>query len=197
MSETVEFWSGEFGDQYLARNRVDWLKRVPFWQSILDKTNAKSILEVGCNAAWNMQALRRVNSELAMTGIDVNEAALKEAKGHGFDVEIMPVHEVADKFGHGVCDLVISCGVLIHISPEDITKSMTAIANVTNSYVLAVEYEAQEEQMVKYRGNVDRLWRRPFGQMYQELGFDLIETGSVGQEDGFDNCTWWLLEKHA
>lgn len=194
-NETLEFWAGQFGDEYLERNRVNWLKRVPFWQSILDKTNAQSILEMGCNAAWNMQALRKVNSELAMTGIDINENALKEARASGFDVEVLPVHEVAEKFGHGVCDLAFSCGVLIHIPPENITPSMTAICNVSSQYVLAVEYESEEEQMVKYRGNVDRLWRRPFGQMYQKLGLDLVETGTVGPEDGFDNCRWWLLEK--
>lgn len=197
MSETTEFWQGTFGDEYVERNRVDWLKRVPFWQSIIDKTGATSVLEVGCNCGWNMQAIRKVNNQLAMTGIDLNEKALAEAKVAGFDVEQMRGDDIDSAFGHNCCDLVFTAGVLIHVPPDEINAVMQSIANVSGQYVLAVEYEADMEEMVKYRGNADRLWKRPFGAMYQKMGYDLLESGSVGPDDGFDNCTWWLLEKQT
>ena len=47
---TIQFWSGEFGNQYTARNRVNWQERVPFWEQIIDRTSAKTFLDVGCNA---------------------------------------------------------------------------------------------------------------------------------------------------
>ena len=165
MSETTEFWQGTFGDEYVERNRVDWLKRVPFWQSIIDKTGATSVLEVGCNAGWNLQAIRKVNNQIAMTGIDLNEKALAEAKVAGFDVEQMRGDDIDSAFGHNCCDLVFTAGVLIHVPPDEIGLVMQSIANASAQYVLAVEYEADTEEMVKYRGNADRLWKRPFGAM--------------------------------
>ena len=48
MSDTEAFWAGTFGNDYTARNRVDWHARIPFWESALEFTAANAILEVGC-----------------------------------------------------------------------------------------------------------------------------------------------------
>ncbi len=72
MSETEEksVWAGEFGDNYTARNRVNWMARTPFWATIMDKTGARSILEVGCNAGWNLSAIKRAAPWVNACGID-------------------------------------------------------------------------------------------------------------------------------
>ena len=54
---TKDFWSGEFGEEYLKRNRVDWRKRIPFWKDVIDMTGARSVFELGCNAGWNLSAI--------------------------------------------------------------------------------------------------------------------------------------------
>ena len=58
--DTKQVWSEDFGDAYTARNRVDWIGRKPFWKKILDITGARSVFEFGCNASWNLSAIRRV-----------------------------------------------------------------------------------------------------------------------------------------
>lgn len=188
----LEFWSGDEGKAYTARNRVDWAKRVPFWQHILDATNAQSFLEVGANAGWNLQALKSLSKEATMTGVDLNEDALRETLAKGFDVEVMQGYQVAEFFGAGACELAFTCGVLIHVPPEDLTQTMAAIRDVSSQYVLAVEYDSPIAQPIEYRGRPGLLWKRPYGKLYQDMGLSLVESGAA---QGFDDCTYWLLER--
>lgn len=187
-----EFWAGSFGTEYTQRNRVNWQDRVPFWQHILELTNAQSFLEVGTNAGWNLQAIRSLNQEAMMSGVDLNENALREAQAAGLDVEVAQGYDVAKIFGAGSCELAFTSGVLIHVPPEDLVSTMTAIRDVSSQFVLAVEYDSQEEREIDYRGHAGKLWARPFGAMYEALGLSLVETGEA---KGFDQCRYWLLEK--
>ena len=189
--ETVEFWRGSFGQEYTKRNRPNWRDRVPFWERIIERTNAQSVLDVGCNVGWNLLALRSF-SDIPMTGIDVNPLALLEAQTHGLDVAEGRADQVAEYFGAGAADLVVTSGVLIHIAPDDLMASMTAIRDASSQYVLAVEYEAQDETEVDYRGHKGRLWKRDYGGLYESIGLSLVEYGPA---QGFDRCMFWLLEK--
>lgn len=196
----ADFWSGEDGREYTARNRVDWQLRLPFWQHIVETTNAGSFLEVGCNAGWNLHALRKLRPEAMMSGIDYNEDALREASAEGFDVWVggaseIPMlvdHNEAPLFQAGCCELAFTSGVLIHVPPEELTATMCAIRDVSSQYVLAVEYEHEIAKEIEYRGRQGLLWKRPYGRLYQDLGLSLIETGVA---EGFDQCTYWLLER--
>lgn len=192
MSDTIEFWEGDFGSDYLKRNQVDWRERIPLLTHILEQTEASTFLDVGCNAGWNMEALRHISPDFQMSGVDVNREALERAQISGFDVHQMPAHEILDFFGEQAAEMVITSGVLIHIAPEDLKSTMRAIVETSSRYVLCIEYAADEEQEVEYRGNKGKLWRRPFGKLYEELGLSLIETGSA---TGYRECNYWLLEK--
>lgn len=192
MTETVEFWKGDFGKEYTTRNRPKWQDRVSFMTHILEQTGATSFLDVGTNAGWNLHALRSINAEYLMSGLDVNRGALEEATAAGFDVVEGRADQAAEMFGAGAAELVMTSGVLIHIAPADLPAAMQAIVDASSKYVLAVEYDAQEEAEVAYRGHVGRLWRRPFGKLYEAMGLSLIETGEA---PGYDQCTYFLLEK--
>ena len=52
MNEQQQFWAGEFGDEYVRRNQVDWRARIPFWREVIEMTGARSVHEVGCNCGW-------------------------------------------------------------------------------------------------------------------------------------------------
>lgn len=188
----ADFWSGDGGREYTERNRVDWSLRLPFWQQVIDTTNAGSFLEVGCNAGWNLQCLRKLRPEAVMTGVDYNEDALREANAEGFDVEVMPGNKVAEFFGADACELSFTCGVLIHVPPDDLMQTMCAIRDVSSQFVLAVEYDSDVAREIEYRGQAGLLWKRPYGKLYEDLGLSLVETGVA---EGFDQCTYWLLEK--
>lgn len=194
MSDTTAFWSGEFGNEYVKRNQPNWRERLPFWEHIVEATGARRFLDVGCNAGFNLHALRQINPEFEMSGVDVNRSALEMAQAAGFDVQESSATKLVELFGQGCADLVITSGVLIHVGPDELREVMEAIRDASAQYVIAIEYEASEPQEVNYRGHEGKLWRRPFGKLYEELGLSLVETG-VAQ--GFDQCHYWLMEVHS
>lgn len=189
---TEQLWASDFGTAYTARNRVDWQKRVPFWRSILDQTNPRSAVEFGCNAGWNLRAIRSISEMIPLIGVDVNEEARLEAVDAGFSVLNKPItetHFLKD------FDLAFTAGVLIHVQPADLGDAMDAIIRASRRHVLAVEYAADKETEIPYRGQRDALWKRPFGAMYEAKGLKLIDQGFVSKSDGFDDCTYWLMQK--
>lgn len=189
-----EFWRTDFGRDYTARNRPNWKARVPFWRDIIAKTEARAILEVGANIGTNMKAMRAVDPSLCIWGCDINQTALQEGSDAGLSIVDASVFDLAREFHGGNFDLTCSVGVLIHIAPAEIERAMQAIIAASKRYVLAVEYAAETEEEVEYRGHAERLWRRPFGQMYQDLGLRLVYEGEA-PADAFDRCTAWILER--
>lgn len=193
MSETAEFWRGEFGTEYTGRNQIDPASRVPFWQKILGATHAQSILEIGCNNGTNLRAIRTINPDITLQGVDVNQAALAEAADYGLPVTEMEASEIGSL---GKFDLVFTAGVLIHVSSNQLAAVMDAIISASNQHVLAVEYADETEVEVPYRGHEGKLWRRPFGRLYQEKGLRIISSGDAPAE-AFDRCEFWLMEVPA
>ena len=191
MSETAEFWRGEFGTEYTGRNQIDPASRVPFWQKILGATHARSILEVGCNNGTNLRAIRTINPDITLQGIDVNQVALAEAADYGLAVTEMEASEITSL---GQYDLVFTAGVLIHVSSDQLPAVMDAIISASRQRVLAVEYADDTEVEVEYRGHAGKLWRRPFGKLYQEKGLRIISSGDAPTE-AFDKCEFWLMER--
>lgn len=191
--KTLEFWRGEFGTEYTGRNQIDPAIRVPFWQKILSATHPQSVLEVGCNNGSNLRAIRTINPDITLQGVDVNQAALAEAADYGLPVTEMEASEIAS---FGTFDLVFTAGVLIHASSDQLSDVMDAIISASRSHVLAVEYADDTEVEVNYRGHDGKLWRRPFGKLYQEKGLQIISSGDAPAE-AFDRCEFWLMEKRS
>lgn len=190
----MAFWAGDFGNEYSDRNQVDWALRVPLLQRMIDQTGAESFLDVGCNAGWNLMALRKISPDFMMSGVDVNHQALLQAAAEGFDIINMPASAIADsdELGYGCAEMVITSGVLIHIPPSELGDVMSAIVKASSRYVLCIEYDAPAETMIEYRGHQHRLWKRPFGQLYEALGMSVLETGVA---EGYVDCTYTLLDK--
>lgn len=196
MNDTISFWSGEFGDQYIKRNRFDWRKRIPFWDGMVGRYGFRSAYEVGCNVGYNLTAIKHsiYGYNVQLYGEDINTKALHiaEVSGH---------HEVYRsgecEINDGAVELVFTSGVLIHVAPDDLPAMMQKIVDLSCDYVLAIEYEADTETEVEYRGHSGKLWKRPYGRMYEEMGLTMVETGKLGGQDGFDpnGVTYWLLKK--
>lgn len=191
MNAQDQFWSGAQGDQYTDRNRVDWWARVPFWADVMARTFARRVFEVGCNAGWNLIAIRSLNFAQVLSGCDVNAKAVQQARAAGLNAK----HCAAIDIPPAKADLVFTAGVLIHIAPENLEKVMRRIALASERHVLAIEYEHGFEQEIEYRGERQRLWRRPYGQLYEQIGLRVVDQWPAG--DGFDRCTAWLLTRGA
>ena len=150
--------------------------------------------EVGANAGWNLSAIKHAihGYNVACHGCEINISAWDQARSAGFNLDNFSISSggYSEKF-----ELAFTAGVLIHINPEELSETMARIDRASCDYVLAIEYEADTDTEVEYRGHSGRLWKRPYGRMYEEMGLMLIETGKVGKEDGFDDCTYWMLRK--
>jgi trans-aconitate methyltransferase len=193
---TVDLWRGNFGNEYHQRNRVEWKGRLPFWESALSYTTPSSVFELGCGPGWNLQAIGAIAPATDCHGADVNQDACNEARSRGFDV-IFTGHregEFAGIWPDGCMDLVFTAGCLIHIPSHTLKHTMEGLVDLSARYILAIEYHADTdtEEPVEYRGQSDALWKRNYGQLYQELGLTLL---SQGPAEGFDDCTYYLLEK--
>lgn len=187
----LDLWAGEFGDEYTKRNQVDWQKRIPFWKQIIAWTGARSVFEMGCNAGWNLSAIRRVYPDVIVHGNDINTKACEQAWAAELTVS-NKLDPNAD-FVPGKYELTFTAGVLIHIEPEHLEEVMRALVEKSYRWVLAVEYDAPTETQVEYRGHTEKCWRRPYGSLYRALGLKLAFIGDAGP--GFDRCTYWLMEK--
>jgi pseudaminic acid biosynthesis-associated methylase len=190
--ETEAFWAGEFGKDYTARNRVAWRDRIPFWQSAIEYCNPNTVLEVGCNAGWNLLAILEVDASIDCHGVDINAGAVNEAREQGITAEVGSALEIASKFGHESMDVVFTAGVLIHVPPDDLKRVMQQIIDTSVKYIIAVEYHAKDEEEVEYRGHSGKLWKRDYGKLYQDMGCTLISYGAAG---GFSECQYWLMTK--
>jgi pseudaminic acid biosynthesis-associated methylase len=191
---TIDFWAGEFGREYNARQSVEYRDRIPLLLHILEQTGATTFLDVGTNEGHNLKALREINPQYEMSGIDVNPDALAKALAAGFDVQQGRADEAVAIFGERAAELVITSGVLIHVAPEELRASMAAIRDASSAYVLAIEYDSPEEREINYRGHAGKLWARPFGELYKALGLSLVEAGVA---NGYHDCQYWLLAKEG
>jgi pseudaminic acid biosynthesis-associated methylase len=199
MGKQLDAWQGRFGAEYTDRNAIDWRVRLPAFWEMVGGLDVRRVLEVGCNRGHNLVALRKIlGDEAELAGVEPNPHALELARAtgaaefHGGTVYELP-------FADGSSDLVFTAGVLIHIPPEKLPAALAELHRCSRRYLLAVEYAAEEETVVPYRGHGDLLWKRDFLKEYQTHFSDLrlVRQGFWGKEHGFDRTTWWLLEKAA
>ena len=198
MVQQLEVWQGDFGDQYTDRNVIDWHKRYHTFQQMVGGLSIKRVLEVGCNRGHNLIALSEllgVNGEVI--GVEPNVHALRIARAASPSVGVIRGDVFDLPFKDDYFDLVFTAGVLIHISLSDLSKALSEIYRLSKRYILAVEYFAPTETAIHYRGLDDVLWKRDFLKHYQTLyhNLTLVRSGCWGDEDGFDETHWWLLEK--
>jgi pseudaminic acid biosynthesis-associated methylase len=192
VNEQEMWWEGDGGSFYTKRQAVNFLDRVPFWKAILEATRPRNVLDVGCGAGYNLQAIREVDPRVTTVGVDINRAALQEATAHGASAFTCRAVDVATNYGLGFFDLVCTSGVLIHVAPEDLQRTMQAIVDVSSRWVLAVEYSSPTEEEIQYRGQDKLLWKRPYGMLYRKLGLAVHDSWRA---QGFDRCQAWLMRK--
>lgn len=192
-------WEGEFGKEYTDRNKIEWSKRAPSFAKMLEGLQLKNILEVGCNRGHNLVALSEIFKDAlpGITGIEPNGYAIEIARKSSPLISVLKADAFNIPFKDGYFDLAFTAGVLIHISLKDLHRAMREIYRVSGKYILAVEYFAEEETEIQYRGSTDLLWKRNFLKHYQQLFPDLklVKNGYWGENEGFDRTTWWLMEK--
>lgn len=195
-TKQLEAWKSEFGNQYTERNTYNPDTRVAAFREMLKGTNVKKVLEVGSNIGNNLVSISKTG-EYQLIGIEPNLFAVRKGRTRSNLISIIEGNGFSIPFVDAYFDLVFTCGVLIHIANEEIPKVVNEMYRLSNRYILVIEYFAEKDTEIEYRGKKGLLFKRDFKKKFLELKPDLkcIREGFWGKNDGFDDCTWWLFEK--
>jgi pseudaminic acid biosynthesis-associated methylase len=192
-----ELWAGDFGNEYMIRNRAAADPRGPFWEMILQESPIVSALEVGCNLGANLQWIATKIPPRQVYGVDINLSALAELHRHLPQVNAIwsPARELP--FRDRWFDLVFTVGVLIHQPESTLPLVMAEIMRCSRRYILCVEYFSAQTTEVFYRGHHGALFKRDYGRLYQELfpELRLLKEGFLSRAEGWDDANYWLFEK--
>jgi len=202
------FWTEDFGDAYVERSRLSPQQVIARGEH-LDKIFVSagiernvSILEVGANIGLNLKGLRKCGWSGSFYAVEPNKKAYDMLKSDreialngafhsdGFDLPV----------GEKSIDLAFTCGVLIHVHPEDLFRVCSEIYRVSRSYIACMEYFSPEPVEKNYRGHQGLLFKRDFGGFYLDHWSDLklLDYGFLWKKvTPFDNVTWWLFEKRT
>lgn len=199
-TEQEEFWAGDFGFDYINRNKSDQLfhSKVALWANMLRSANSvTSIRELGCNIGLNLLALKRLHPDSVLSGIEINEEAAKKAEE--LDVAEITRGTIIEPIDDTKVDMTFTSGVLIHINPEYLDAVYANLVNGSNRYILISEYYSPSPTKISYRGHEDRLFKRDFaGELIDRYGLKLVDYGFVYKRDNWapqDDVTWFLMEK--
>jgi pseudaminic acid biosynthesis-associated methylase len=194
----LDAWRGDFGKEYTERNCVDWHIRLPAFREIVNGLSLSRVLEVGCNRGHNLVALREIiGPDAELIGIEPNAQARQAAAAWADRISVLQGTIYDLPFKDGFFDLTFTCGVLIHIDLPNLANALRELYRCSRRYVLAIEYYAEQETVIPYRGHNDLLWKRDFLHHYRDLFPDLVQVrgGYLEAKEGFDRSHWWLLEK--
>lgn len=198
-TKQLSYWVGEFGDQYVERNRdfSFFQKRRPFFASLLRTVpDVKSVLEVGCNIGVNLGLLHEINPSLELTGIEPNRKAVTLAKK---SLPFVSFHNASlfDVKLKATFDLVLTVNLLIHIANQDLMPAVSSIYTAASKYLLIIEYYSKIAETIPYRGLEDALFKRPYDRVLFHLypNLTMVDKGFLTLDSGFDSCHWWLFKK--
>lgn len=203
-TEQELFWQGEFGDNYVGRNRDSRLAASNlslFSEALSMSGDISSIMELGANIGMNLRALRLLYPDAILRGLEINPTAaqeLRSAIGSGNVIE----GSVLDDVELGVSDLVLIKGVLIHIAPERLTDVYDVLVRSSRRLILVCEYYNPTPVEILYRGFQNKLFKRDFvGELIdRHPSLRLVNYGFRYHRDPcfpLDDVTWFLLEKAA
>lgn len=202
-TEQEVFWAGEFGDDYINRNKSDFLlaSNINFFsQSLRRADGIGSCIEFGANIGMNIKALKLLRPSLDAFGVEINSKAaigLKEVipENNIFNTSILEFNSTER------WDLVLIKGVLIHLNPKYLDVVYDKLLTAAKRYILIAEYYNPNPVTIPYRGHADKLFKRDFAGelMDKSRNVKLIDYGFCYHRDvnyPQDDITWFLLEKY-
>lgn len=198
-------WSGEFGDRYTARSGASEAavaSRARVWSEVFRAMGGdlpRTALEVGPNVGLNILGMRRL-AQIDFWAVEPNASARSALVAD----HVLPASQLIDGFGHsipladGSVELAMTAGVLIHVDPSLLERTMREVHRVSSKYVLCSEYFSPKAETLPYRGEDGLLFKNDFGSLYLDLFPDLqlVDYGFFWKRATvMDNSTWWLFRK--
>ena len=177
-------WAGEFGRSYVVRNSINakeldslYHKNFGISRSELNEEflsgldRSMSVLEVGCNIGLQLELLKNAGYRY-LYGFDISSFALNLslARPHA---NLLRSSALYFPFTKDTFDIVFSSGVLIHISPKDLNRTLDEIYRCSRRYIWCYEYFAEKETEVEYRGKGGLLWKSNYIKLFTDRFSDL------------------------
>jgi pseudaminic acid biosynthesis-associated methylase len=195
------FWAGQFGTDYIDRNRSDELlaSNCVFFERALKKAGPiSSCVEFGANVGMNLNALRQLYPDIKAKGIEINPDAAEELRKLIGDENVVE-GSLFDWAGEPA-ELSFTKGVLIHIDPDMLPAAYDRIYAASSRFILVAEYYNPSPVAIPYRGHEDRLFKRDFAGDMLDLFSDLslVDYGFAYRRDPAfpqDDISWFLMKK--
>lgn len=198
-----ELWAGEFGNDYISRNRDGALieSNRALFDKILSRTQGvTSAIELGANIGNNLRALRELVPACELHSVEINATAAAEIQAWGGAT--VEVASLMDFEPSRQWDLSFTKGVLIHLPPQMLPSVYDKLVAASSRYVMVCEYYNPSPVEVSYRGHEHALFKRDFAgeilDAHPELR--LLDYGFTYHRDPvhpLDDSTWFLMEKQA
>ncbi|QHT68817.1 methyltransferase domain-containing protein [Rhodocytophaga rosea] len=208
-NKQIDFWKGEFGQEYTLRNsrsQQEWdqfhldtwgITKIDMYQKFIgDLPKDARILEVGSNTGMQLAGLRRMGFT-QLYGIEIQPDAVELSKQYTHHTNIIVGSGLDIPFKDNYFDLVFTSGVLIHISPDNLPIVMKEMVRCSRRYILGFEYYAAYVQSINYRGNEGFLWKADYAGLFRKTEPTLKEVKKeyykYVKDDNVD--AMYLLEK--
>lgn len=202
MDSHEKLWAGDFGDEYIERNRGGGEMiacRTGNLARCLARTHGiKSSLEIGSNIGYNEIALKRLFPNIKMEVIEINKRAAEECG----KIDGVKAHNIAvkDYVSKDLFDLTLVNGVLVYIQDDELRNVYECLYCHSAKYILIIEYYNPTPVPVIYRGHEDQMKKRDFCGEMMDIYTDLrlLDYGFIYHRDQvfpMDDFNWFLLEK--
>jgi len=196
-----EFWAGDFGDEYISRNRGERLlaANLALFSRVLQRTGRiTSCVELGANIGMNVRALQMLALEIQIQAVEINPGAAKQLRELIGDENVLEGSLLECR--PEPADLSFTKGVLIHINPGALPRAYERLYAASKRFILVAEYYSPAPVSIAYRGHEERLFKRDFaGDMLDRFSdLSLIDYGFLYRRDlNFpqDDIHWFLMEK--
>lgn len=201
--EMEQFWSGEFGTQYIERCKDSSIvsSNIALFSKVLSSCSepVKEIIEYGSNIGLSLLALKSLLPHCEdISAVEIHELAVERCQEL-----IKPKHiyreSILDFEPDYQRDFVLVKGLLIHIHADMLQKAYEKLYQTSKKYICICEYYNPTPVEVVYH-ETGRIYKRDFcGEMMDKYpGLKLVDYGFVYHRDykfPQDDMNWFLLEK--
>lgn len=210
-TDQTQQWSSDFGKEYTDRNphTIEEMDELYKKQFGLTRTELNSvflsnldrsikILEVGSNVGSQLQGLQAIGFE-NLYGIELQPYAVEVSKKNTKNINLIQGSAFDIPFKDSYFDLVFTSGVLIHISPADISIAITEIYRCTGEYIWGFEYFADQHLEIPYRGSSNLMWKADFAKLYLDKfkDLELIKEKRIKYLDNDNVDSMYLIRKRS
>jgi len=200
-TEQEEFWTGEFGDKYIERNKNNRLiaSSTKMFSDIFTRCSTiDSVIEIGANRGNNLIAIKNLLPNADLSGIEINKNAVESLR----KIENVTAYHssILDIKLEKKAEFVFTRGVLIHINPDELPSVYEKMYSFSSKYICVAEYYNPTPLAIKYRGYENKLFKRDFaGELLEKFtDLKLVDYGFLYHRDALflnADITWFLMKK--